>query len=113
MIPFEELATFHYNNFTKFLGEKYSSTAANFQAKNKLAKLNKSQFSELATDVNDEINRRMANSADYLPFVNEFPLKRNQAREKLSTLNEKRFMDLAADVLGELTRRFPSWYLLF
>lgn len=109
MTEYEDLAHYHYTNFSQFLGNKTTSTAVNFQAKNKLAKLNKSQFSELVTDVNDEIDRRKSNSAAYLSFVSDYPVKRNQAREKLSTLNEKRFMDLAADVLGELTRRYPQW----
>ena len=108
----EELANYHYNNFNNFLGSKSSSTVLNYQAKNKLAKLTKSQFSELATDVNDEIERRKMNTADHLPFINEYPMKRNQAREKLSTLNEKRFMDLASDVLAELISRYPAWYIL-
>jgi hypothetical protein len=109
MVEYQELAHYHFSNFSQFLGPKSSSAADNFQARNKLAKLTSSQFSELATDVNDEIERRKANIDEYLPIMDKYPPKRNQAREKLSSLNERRFMDLAADVLGELLRRFPEW----
>jgi hypothetical protein len=108
MVEYQDLAHFHYTNFSQFLGKKSSSTT-NFQAKNKLAKLSPAQFSELATDVNDEINRRKSDEDDHLPPVSEYSAKRNLAREKLSTLSTKRFMDLSADVLGELLRRFPEW----
>jgi hypothetical protein len=111
MLEYEDLVHQHYTNFTQFLGNRSSSTA-NFLAKNKLAKLSSEQFSELATDVNDEINRRKSKQEDHLPAVNEYSVKRNQARQKLCTLNDKRFMDLASDVLAEILRRFPEWYRL-
>ncbi len=79
-------------------------------AREKLTRLSKQQFTELSTDVYDELMRRQ-NNAKNQPFLavrDEFHPKRNQARQKLATLPKNRFKDLASDVFFELERRFPE-----
>eukprot|EP00833_Pecoramyces_ruminatium_P009935 jgi/Orpsp1_1/1183967/evm.model.c7180000087424.1 len=78
-------------------------------ARDKLMKLNKSQFQELSTDVYDEMMRRTDEHAyPFLPVRDDFHPKRNQARQKLATLSTNRFRDLATDIYYEIERRFPS-----
>lgn len=85
-------------------------TASRASAREKLTRLNKQQFSELSTDVHDELQRRqdVQQLMPYLPGRDDFHPKRNQARQKLSTLPKSRFRDLASDVFFELERRFPE-----
>ncbi|RKO85421.1 hypothetical protein BDK51DRAFT_48026, partial [Blyttiomyces helicus] len=81
-----------------------------FSAREKLTRLTKQQFTELSTDVFDELSRRLLNSND-VPFLavrDDFHPKRNQARQKLATLPSNRFKDLASDVYFEIERRFPA-----
>lgn len=82
-------------------------------AREKLTRLSKQQFTELSTDVYDELMRRVHNTKDpptmpHLAVRDEFHPKRNQARQKLSTLPKTRFKDLSSDVFFELERRFPE-----
>ncbi|ORX72183.1 hypothetical protein DL89DRAFT_255852 [Linderina pennispora] len=76
----------------------------------KLARLSQLQFQELATDVYDELNRRMneAHEVPFLPVRDHYHPKRNQARQKLATLSRPKFVDLVQDVNAELRRRFPN-----
>ncbi|KAI8986946.1 hypothetical protein BDB01DRAFT_784030 [Pilobolus umbonatus] len=75
-------------------------------ARQKLSKLNNTQFHELATDVYDELLRRIDERSN--PSMREeFHPRRNQARQKLATLSSSRFRDLASDVYHELKRRYP------
>jgi len=85
-------------------------TPSRANAREKLTRLNKQQFSELSTDVHDELQRRqdMQQQMPYLPGRDDFHPKRNQARQKLSTLLKSRFRDLASDVFFELERRYPE-----
>ena len=94
--------------FSSYLGEKIDpSTRTN--ARQKLTLLSENQFGELATDIHDELKRRI--STENIPFLqvrSDYHPKRNQARQKLATLPEKRFKDLVIDVIIELERRFPQ-----
>ncbi|KAI8324068.1 hypothetical protein GQ54DRAFT_82731 [Martensiomyces pterosporus] len=77
----------------------------------KLARLSSLQFQELATDVYDELNRRMNEAHEGMPFLpvrDHYHPKRNQARQKLATLSRPKFVDLVQDVNAELKRRFPQ-----
>eukprot|EP00835_Amoeboradix_gromovi_P000005 NODE_1_length_95616_cov_0.657642.p5 type:complete len:639 gc:universal NODE_1_length_95616_cov_0.657642:55589-53673(-) len=116
-INFETLKhSFHYfmdpveyhRVFSSYLGEKIDpSTRTN--ARQKLTLLSENQFGELATDIHDELKRRI--SSENIPFLqvrSDYHPKRNQARQKLATLPEKRFKDLVIDVIIELERRFPQ-----
>ncbi|KAN0062694.1 component of the polarisome [Thecaphora frezii] len=87
--------------------------SARTSAREKLTRLSKQQFTELSTDVYDELMRRQnnaknGNSTPFLAVRDEFHPKRNQARQKLATLPKNRFKDLASDVFFELERRFPE-----
>ncbi|KIJ51216.1 hypothetical protein M422DRAFT_26642 [Sphaerobolus stellatus SS14] len=92
------------------LPEPLSSRAS---AREKLTRLTKQQFSELSTDVYDELMRRnnnkVGNEVPFLPLRQDFHPKRNQARQKLATLPIPRFRDLAGDVYFELCRRYPEF----
>ena len=101
-------------------------------ARQKLTRLTRQQFSELSTDVYDELVRRKTNTVNpspslfsllsvaihltgrstvvpFLPVRDEFHPKRNQARQKLATLPSSRFQDLSSDVYYELIRRYPEF----
>lgn len=83
------------------------------KAREKLKKLTKIQFSDLSTDVYDEMQRREHISADpsnpnlpkYLASQPNYHPKRNQARQKLAALPPSRFKDLVNDVLFEIGNR--------
>lgn len=85
-----------------------SMTSRAQKARSKLLKLSSSQFFELSTDVNDELQRRIDESQSQHQFLmpNEnFHAKRNQARQKLANLSDVRFNDLVDDILYEIKRR--------
>ncbi|KAJ1019510.1 hypothetical protein NDA18_005991 [Ustilago nuda] len=106
----------HYVELLGFLRShlaKVEQTAPRSNAREKLTRLSKQQFTELSTDVYDELVRRQNNAKDgnsqpFLAVRDEFHPKRNQARQKLATLPKNRFKDLASDVFFELERRFPE-----
>ena len=83
------------------------------KAREKLKKLTKIQFSDLSTDVYDEMQRREATRLDpgnttlpkYLASQPNYHPKRNQARQKLAALPPSRFKDLVNDVLFEIENR--------
>lgn len=78
------------------------------RAREKLFRLSTAQFRELATDVYDELKRRIGElrtEPDYLLPRQTFHPKRNQARKKLSLLPQGRFKDLALDISFEIERR--------
>lgn len=85
--------------------------APGVKARPKLQKLTDIHFTELATDVYDELMRRInpaPNEMQHLaPRTNIHP-KRNEAREKLSLLSPSRFSDLVSDLQYEARRRDPS-----
>lgn len=106
----------HYIELLSFLRShlaKVEQTLPRSNAREKLTRLSKQQFTELSTDVYDELMRRQTNvgTGNVQPFLavrEEFHPKRNQARQKLATLPRNRFKDLASDVFFELERRFPE-----
>ncbi|PWY99934.1 hypothetical protein BCV70DRAFT_231640 [Testicularia cyperi] len=106
----------HYVELLNFLRShlaKVEQTGPRSNAREKLTRLSKQQFTELSTDVYDELMRRQSNakngnSQPFLAVRDEFHPKRNQARQKLATLPKNRFKDLASDVFFELERRFPE-----
>ena len=106
----------HYVELLGFLKShlaKVEQTAPRSNAREKLTRLSKQQFTELSTDVYDELMRRQNNAKNgntqpFLAVRDEFHPKRNQARQKLATLPKNRFKDLASDVFFELERRFPE-----
>lgn len=83
------------------------------KAREKLKKLTRIQFSDLSTDVYDEMQRREATRLDpdnpslpkYLASQPNYHPKRNQARQKLAALPPSRFKDLVNDVLFEIGNR--------
>ncbi|ODQ47886.1 hypothetical protein PICMEDRAFT_71903 [Pichia membranifaciens NRRL Y-2026] len=83
------------------------------KAREKLKKLTKIQFSDLSTDVYDEMQRRESTRLDpentslpkYLASQPNYHPKRNQARQKLAALPPSRFKDLVNDVLFEIGNR--------
>ncbi|KAI3631946.1 hypothetical protein MIR68_009782 [Amoeboaphelidium protococcarum] len=96
------------------LKEQAGISSQRQSARDKLTRLNGSQFHELSTDVYDEMNRRLipgnenGEKVQFLPVNDSFHQKRNQARQKLATLSMNRFKDLASDVFSELERRYPE-----
>ncbi|KAJ3290305.1 component of the polarisome [Borealophlyctis nickersoniae] len=111
-----EIAATHYESLRQYLASYLQSQRSGnnpsnqrSSAREKLTRLTKQQFTELSTDVFDEMNRRQLNSqeAPFLPVRDDFHPKRNQARQKLATLPSGRFKDLASDVYFEIERRFP------
>ncbi|KAJ3190530.1 component of the polarisome [Irineochytrium annulatum] len=84
--------------------QKGNPSSQRASAREKLTKLTKQQFTELATDVYDEMKRRLLNSPEVRDDLHP---KRNQARSKLATLPTSRFKDLASDVFYEIERRYP------
>ncbi|KAJ3015900.1 component of the polarisome [Thoreauomyces humboldtii] len=112
-----EVAATHYEHLRSYLqsylqSQRAAGTHSNQRtsAREKLTRLTRQQFTELSTDVFDEMNRRQADSGDvpFLPVRDDFHPKRNQARQKLATLPASRFKDLASDVFYEIERRFPQ-----
>lgn len=106
----------HYQELLAFLRTHLAKdqTGPRSNAREKLTRLSKQQFTELSTDVYDELMRRLTNSREqtastpHLAVRDEFHPKRNQARQKLATLPKTRFKDLSSDVFFELERRFPE-----
>lgn len=88
------------------------------KAQQKLLGLSKNQFQELATDVYDEMQRRIRTASvtsplseeedGFLKEEKEFHPKRNHARKKLSLLPDLRFTDLVYDIWFEIERRNPE-----
>lgn len=108
--PFNALDAKLIRNYLSFstTGQKGPRT----NAREKLTRLSQQQFTELSTDVYDELMRRINNARTgsempHLAVREEFHPKRNQARQKLATLPKNRFKDLSSDVFFELERRFP------
>ncbi|KAL9937667.1 hypothetical protein V8E36_003212 [Tilletia maclaganii] len=121
-------AEIHYRDLLGFLQSHLAKaqTRPRSTAREKLTRLSKQQFTELSTDVYDELVRRQKALSTapngqspggpalglippHLEVRPEFHPKRNQARQKLATLPKTRFKDLASDVFFELERRFPEF----
>jgi len=106
---YESLRGYLASHIQKLMRESSQVKSRSASARDKLMKLNKSQFQELSTDVYDEMMRRTDEHAfPFLPVRDDFHPKRNQARQKLATLSTNRFRDLATDIYYEIERRFPS-----
>ncbi|KAJ3330386.1 component of the polarisome [Blyttiomyces sp. JEL0837] len=90
--------------------QKASASQHMASAREKMTRLSKQQFFDLATDVYDEMNRRQTGSKDlpFLPVRDDLHPKRNQARQKLATLPTSRFKDLARDIFYDIERRYPN-----
>ncbi|KAL3897860.1 MAG: hypothetical protein SGCHY_003132 [Lobulomycetales sp.] len=105
------MSSAQYSSLRQYLSSYLAATgtpsAQRINAREKLTKLTKHQFSELSTDVYDELTRRLKNDphTPFLPLRDDYHPKRNQARQKLATLPTNRFKDLASDVYFELERR--------
>ncbi|KAJ1549635.1 hypothetical protein HK405_001061 [Cladochytrium tenue] len=84
-------------------------------AQEKMSRLPAQPFLDLATNVIDEMNRRIMDNPDvpFLPVRPDLDMRKNQARQKLGTLPTARFKDLACDVLFEIERRYPDHPSLF
>jgi hypothetical protein len=109
----------YHQAFCNFTGLHPESRAGAFsdaqgpasKARQKLQKLSRVHFSELSTDVYDELMRRVNPSPHETQFLmarDDIHQKRNQARQKLALLSPSRFNDLASDILYEIERRFPQ-----
>ncbi|KAL2314332.1 GTPase activating protein [Schizosaccharomyces pombe] len=83
---------------------------ANARPREKLQRLSHIQFSELLTDVADELQRRINNDPKvrFLPPVDSYHPKRNHARQKLSSLAPTRLRDLCMDVFFEVQSRYSG-----
>lgn len=108
--PFEAQDAKLIRNYLSFANSGQRGPRTN--AREKLTRLSQQQFTELSTDVYDELMRRINNARTgaempHLAVREEFHPKRNQARQKLATLPKTRFKDLSSDVFFELERRFP------
>jgi hypothetical protein len=91
------------------------------RARDKLQRLSSVQFTELSSDIYDELVRRQEYekciyhgvgndprsemAADFLPEQFGYHPKRNSARKRLATLRTQRFRDLVNDTLVEMERR--------
>ncbi|KAI8895718.1 hypothetical protein BC833DRAFT_622762 [Globomyces pollinis-pini] len=112
----EELAKNHYKLFNSFLEQdlenlrsQLGTSNSRSSAREKLTRLSQHQFSELSTDVYDELSRRLSEDAPtFLQQNEQYHPKRNQARQKLATLQMTRFKELAGDVFFEIERRYPA-----
>lgn len=69
-----------------------------------LSKLSNVQFWELATDVNNELMKRLTNS-NMDVSQNDLDLKRGKAQSKLSRLNDIKFHKLIFDIFTEIEKR--------
>lgn len=69
-----------------------------------LSKISNVQFWQLATDVNNELMKRLTNSKIHESH-NENNLKRGEAQSKLSCLNDSRFHNLIFDLFMEIEKR--------
>ncbi|EPY53395.1 GTPase activating protein [Schizosaccharomyces cryophilus OY26] len=83
---------------------------ANARPREKLQRLSHVQFSELLTDVADELQRRINNDpkVPFLPPVESYHPKRNHARQKLASLAPSRLRDLCMDVYFEVQARYNN-----
>lgn len=118
--PTDDIIVHYHGVFCHFIGidEKKDRAGTELdpekppnKARQKLLKLSQTHFTELATDVHDELQRRISDSPDtpkYLLPKDETHPKRNQARQKLALLSTGRFNDLATDILYDLERRYPT-----
>ncbi|KAL1919686.1 uncharacterized protein VTP21DRAFT_1617 [Calcarisporiella thermophila] len=108
-----EIARLHYEalrNYLEIDSSRDNIANQRASARDKLSRLTRNQFTELSTDVYDELQRRLKSDKDapFLPVRKDFNPKRNQARQKLATLPKQRFKDLATDVFYEWERRVPE-----
>ncbi|CAI4048108.1 hypothetical protein SUVZ_12G3430 [Saccharomyces uvarum] len=69
-----------------------------------LSKLSDTQFWQLATDVNNELMKRLTNS-DVDESQDDHDMKRGKAQSKLSRLNDSKFDNLIYDVFTEIEER--------
>ncbi|KOG97995.1 Sph1p [Saccharomyces eubayanus] len=69
---------------------------------NNLSKLSDTQFWQLATDVNNELMKRLTNSN---VDEDDHGLKRGKAQSKLSRLNDSKFDNLIYDIFTEIEER--------
>ncbi|CAN6646389.1 hypothetical protein TRVA0_021S02058 [Trichomonascus vanleenenianus] len=113
----QETITRYHRGFCAFLGlaliPGYPAidpiASGNNKARQKLRRLGDNHFNELATDVHDELERRMGpvSGPEHLMFREDMHPKRNMARQKLCVLTEMRFKDLCTDILCEIETRYP------
>jgi hypothetical protein len=83
-------------------------------AREKLARLSRVQFLELATDVHDEVIRINNNKtgdaeAPFLPARDDHHPRRNEARQKIANIRPALLKDLMSDIFYELGRRYPKF----
>ena len=108
MSSFEaKLYALHFDTFKKLVGNADIMDQKS-TAKDKLSRLPVQQFTELSTDVYDEVLRREQQNFPFLPVDVQFHPKRNQARQKLATLQMNRFQELCRDVMMDIERRVPE-----
>lgn len=109
----EQLSVFFYD-FRSFLAvdsafdESHKRRLQSNRAQQKLLRLPPTFFLNLATDVHDELVRRLSKSTQAaLEHNSSFHPRRNISRQKLSRLSANRFNDLCFDILFEIERRNP------
>jgi hypothetical protein len=113
----------HHTAFVTYVAgiDGTSDREASPRAREKLQRLSSVQFTELSSDIYDEVVRRQEYSAyvyhdirqeprlemvaDTLPEIFGYHPKRNAARGRLATLRTQRFRDLVNDMLLEIERR--------
>ncbi|KAF5100407.1 hypothetical protein D0Z00_001266 [Geotrichum galactomycetum] len=110
----DQLAAF-FQDFRSFLSvdsafdESHKRRLQSNRAQQKLLRLPPTFFLNLATDVHDELTRRISKSAEaVLQHNSTFHPRRNISRQKLARLSANRFNDLCFDILFEIERRNPN-----
>ncbi|KAJ3120839.1 component of the polarisome [Nowakowskiella sp. JEL0407] len=98
-----------------YLGSSYNPDISSLKPKaqqnqQRLKKLSDIQFTELATDVQDEVTRQQEVKLHgfSVHLSTDIQARRLKARDKLASLPEKRFIELANSVVLETERRFPT-----
>ncbi|KAG9088663.1 hypothetical protein FS749_001990 [Ceratobasidium sp. UAMH 11750] len=107
----------HYEQLRSSLGARSRLEPPNFRsdAREKLARLTRVQFLELAMDVHDEVARVNSYKTGNLPppaFAptrSDYPPHRNEARQKIANLRPDLLEELMSDIFYELGRRYPKF----
>ncbi|KAG9120141.1 hypothetical protein FRC07_004499 [Ceratobasidium sp. 392] len=113
----EPITKAHYEQLRCSLGDRPRLEPPNVRsdAREKLARLTRVQFLELAMDVHDEITREKGrNSGDFyalstLPVRSNYTSQRNEARQKIAELRSDLLQELMSDIFYELGRRYPRF----
>ncbi|KAG9124638.1 hypothetical protein FRC07_010822 [Ceratobasidium sp. 392] len=113
----EPITKAQYEQLRCSLGDRPRLEPPNFRsdAREKLARLTRVQFLELAMDVHDETAReKNRNPGDLsacstIPVRRDYTSHRNEARQKIANLRSDLLQELMSDIFYELGRRYPKF----